>query len=390
MNAKIQSVIGANAGRSRSHNRQVVLGHIKTTGPMGRAQIARASGLSTQAVSNIIADLLDDGFLREDGRLSTGRGLPAVQYALNPKGGFAFGVEIRPDAIFAALLNLEGRALFSRREALSRTDPKWVRDRVVALRDAALAETGVQTARVLGAGLVLPGPFGTTGLTDAGSELPGWQQVDAATWFAQGLDLAVYVENDANATAMAERVSGAAQGFETYAFLYFGTGLGLGLVSQGRLIRGAFGNAGEIGHIPVPGPLGPVALEQAVSRLSAQKHLKDHGITADSIADLDQLFQARSPALCAWLEKTRQPLGHALTTIENLFDPQTIILGGAMPDAILDDLIVNAALSPQSVANRPDRTTPRLIRGASGRMTAALGAAALVINQSFTPEIAAA
>ncbi len=390
MNEKLQPIVGANAGRSRSHNRQVVLGHIKTTGPMGRAQIARASGLSTQAVSNIIADLLDDGFLREDGRLSAGRGLPAVQYALNPGGAHAFGVEIRPDAIFAALLDLEGKTLFARREPLEKPDPAWVRDHVVALRDAALAETGVRAERLLGAGLVLPGPFGQTGLADAGSELPGWHQLDAASWFAQGLDLAVYVENDANATAMAERVSGAAQELETYAFLYFGAGLGLGLVSQGRLIRGAFGNAGEIGHIPVPGPDGPVALEQLVSRLSAQRHLKRHGITAGSIADLDRHFQDQCPELFDWLARARAPLGYALTTIENLFDPQAIILGGAMPEAILDDLIENAALSGQSVSNRPDRQTPRLLRGASGRMTAALGAAALVINQSFTPQIAAA
>ena len=89
-------IVGANAERSRSHNRQVVLGRIRAAGQIGRAQIARGSGLSTQAVSNIIAGLLDEGMIVELGRLSGSRGLPAVQYGLNPEGGYAVGIEIRP------------------------------------------------------------------------------------------------------------------------------------------------------------------------------------------------------------------------------------------------------------------------------------------------------
>ncbi|MEO1155569.1 MAG: sugar kinase, partial [Pseudomonadota bacterium] len=94
-------VVGANAGRARSHNRQVVLDRVRMAGRVGRAEIARASGLTTQAVSNIIADLLDEGLIEEQGRQIAGRGMPAVQYALSATGGYALGVEIRPDAVFA-------------------------------------------------------------------------------------------------------------------------------------------------------------------------------------------------------------------------------------------------------------------------------------------------
>ena len=114
--------VGANAERSRSHNRQVVLERVRAAGRIGRAEIARASGLSTQAVSNIIADLLEDGLIVESGRRAAGRGLPAVQYALNPKGGFAAGVEIRPDAVFAALLDLCGQPVASERRPLRDAD----------------------------------------------------------------------------------------------------------------------------------------------------------------------------------------------------------------------------------------------------------------------------
>jgi predicted NBD/HSP70 family sugar kinase len=79
-----------------------------------------------------------------------------------------------------------------------------------------------------------------------------------------------------------------------------------------------------------------------------------------------------------------------VSIIENLFDPQSVILGGAMPEALLDHLIAGARLSDRSVANRPGRIRPRLMRGALGRMSATLGAAALVVNKAFTPMIAAA
>jgi len=84
----------------------MVLDRVRRAGRIGRAEIARGSGLSTQAVSNIISDLLADGLISEQGRKPTTRGQPPVQYGLNPCGGYAVGIEIRPDAIVAAILDL--------------------------------------------------------------------------------------------------------------------------------------------------------------------------------------------------------------------------------------------------------------------------------------------
>jgi len=386
----LEQIIGANAERSRSHNRQLVLGQVRRAGHLGRAEIARASGLSTQAVSNIIAELERDGLLIEQGKSSGGRGLPAIQYAINPVGGFAFGVEIRPGAVFAVVLDLLGRTVFSRHSTLDGDDPVAATSKVLALRDRALGDTGIPGGRILGAGVVMPGPFGTTALGDGATELPGWQGIDMAAWFTDAFGVPSHVENDANAAAMAEHVSGVARDMRDFAFLYFGTGLGLGLVSEGRLVRGAFGNAGEIGHIDVPGPEGAVKLEQAVSRHSVQRHLKRHGIASTDTAALAQLYDARAAPLMDWLESASRPLSHAIALVENLFDPQAIILGGALPDEMIDHLIARVPLAVRSVANRPDRTGPRLLRGASGRMTAALGAASLVINNTFTPQLAVA
>lgn len=384
-----QTSTGANAGRSRVHNRQLVLARIRAAGQIGRAEIARASGLSTQAVSNIIADLLQDGLIAEVGRKAAGRGLPAVLYALRPDGGYALGLEVRPDAVFAAVLDLCGHHLASTRSALAATDRPRVAATVQEATARVLEQASIGRSSLLGAGVAMPGPFGETGLAGSGSELPVWDDGAPHAWLSEALGLPVHVENDANAAAMAERISGVAQDFECYAYLYFGQGLGLGIVQRGQLITGAFGNAGEIGHIPAGETRDAGPLEDAVSRLSVARYLAQRGLSADSSDALERLFAERNSALMDWLQEACGPLGTAVTIVENILDPEVVILGGAMPAPILDHLIGALDMSRRSVSHRPARRTPRVLRGASGRMTATLGAAALVLNHAFTPKIAA-
>ncbi|MDX8354029.1 ROK family transcriptional regulator [Cognatiyoonia sp. IB215182] len=382
--------VGANAERARSHNRQMVLDRVRQAGQIGRAEIARGSGLSTQAVSNIISDLLSDGLISEQGRKATTRGQPPVQYGLNPVGGYAVGIEIRPDAIFATVLDLCGKPVASLRRTLAVHDLNGVTEAVVAAKSAIIEEADLPASKVLGVGIVMPGPFGRTGLSGTGSELSIFHEVSPTDWFTEALNTPVVVENDANAAAVAELVAGAARGLDTFACLYFGNGLGLGLIQDGRLVRGAFGNAGEIGHIPVTSKGRAVPLEAALSRLAVQKHLANAGFDIRSSDGLAEAYAARNAALMTWLDAAAaEPLSHAITIIENMFDPEAVILGGAMPDAIFDHLISSVTLAERSVSNRPGRTTDRLLRGASGRMTGTLGAGALVINRAFTPRIAA-
>lgn len=390
MVSTLKPQLGANPERARSHNKQLVLRAIRHVGAVGRAEIARASGLSTQAVSNIISDLLGEGLLIEQGVRSAGRGLPVQQYAIKPDGGYAFGVEVRPTAVFTALVDLVGTPLLTHRTSLRSAAKSNILETVSAQLDSALTEVQISKGALMGAGIVMPGPFGDTGLTGTESELPGWNTGDPAEIFANMLHLPVFVENDANAAAMAERMNGVARGLDDFAYLYFGQGLGLGLVQNGQILQGAFGNAGEIGHIQVLVDGHAVELESATSRLSVQACLAREGLEVTNMEDLISLYSSANRHLLVWLDKAAQALSSALSIIENLFDPQTVILGGAMPDVLLDHIIARTALPDRSVSNRPDRAHPRLMRGTSGRMTATLGAAALVLHQAFTPTIAEA
>ena len=370
------------ADQSRARNCQAVLGCIKASGQTGRAAIARTLGLSTQAVSNIIAELVTDSLLVERGTCRTGRGLPAMQYAINPGGCYAIGVEISPDYLLAALVDFKGVPCATRRHALKRHDPEVIARKVLSLRDSMLRECNVVPERLLGAGVVLPGPFGRTGLSGLGSDLPGWEAIDATELFEKNFEHPFAVSNDANAAALAERFA-AARELRDYAFVYFGAGLGLGLVQHGQLMNGAYGNAGEIGHIPVISGDAAVALEQVVSRFSLERAMAAHG--SIKLAEIDRLYQQQDVDLMRWLDSACDALSQAIGVIENLFDPQTIILGGAMPAMILAHLVERTSLPDLSVSNRTDNPLPRMQVGTCGRMTATFGAAALILNRAFTP-----
>jgi len=124
------------------------------------------------------------------------------------------------------------------------------------------------------------------------------------------------------------------------------------------------------------------------SRMALRRHLASAGLVADTAEAIAALHAAREPALVAWLDEAIPAVAHAVATIENLLDPGAVILGGALPDALLDEMIERLSLPDASVAMRRDRLVPRVLRGTSGRMTAALGGAALVVNRTFTPQLA--
>ncbi|MEH6726568.1 MAG: ROK family protein, partial [Hyphomicrobiales bacterium] len=130
-------------------------------------------------------------------------------------------------------------------------------------------------------------------------------------------------------------------------------------------------------------------LENFASRIAIRDQLASTGLTVETVEDLDRLHTQGNVHLLDWIQRAAPPLSQAIGMVENLFDPEAVILGGALPDALLDDLIAALDLPDASVSRRHDRTLPRVLRGASGRMTAALGGAALVIHDVSTPRIVA-
>lgn len=378
----------ATGATPRSGNRRVVLETVRLHGRLGRSDIAALTPLTAQAVSNIVADLIAEGFLVELGRRRTARGQPPMELMVNADGGMTAGMEIAADHITTVLVDLAGEVRALRVAPLS--DPALDTVLALAASELASARSGAGLpSRLLGCGVVMPGPFDIDGMNSVGATpLPGWAGRNAGSLLSTALETPVMIENDATAAAVGEHLHGLGRSLNNFCLVYFGAGLGLGIIIGGQPYRGAFGNAGEIGHIPVVhGGLacacgGQGCLERYVSSHALSEALRAAGIANASPDAVATLHKAGHPAILAWIADAARLLAPVLAMLENLFDPETIVLGGGLPDGVIDALIDSLSPLPMSVSNRLVRTAPRIQRGATGRLTAALGAAALLLSHA--------
>ncbi|TIT04311.1 ROK family transcriptional regulator [Mesorhizobium sp.] len=360
---------GTNQEFGRPYNRRIVLESIRLHGPIARGDIARRVGLTVQTVSTIVRELEEHGYvlsMREEPR---GRGLPPATLRINPEGGYAVGIHVTPLGINAALINLSGDVI----ESTYREAPSATPDLAFELIGAMVLElTGLRPGgRVLGIGMALPGPFGVESMSFIGpTTMTGWKDVALRERLEASTGLPAFFETDMAAAAMGERLYGLGAGYSEYYYLYFGVGLGGVMVHEGSALRGAWGNAGEIGHIPVvpggePCPCG--------NRGCLERYLSLEALRRRNISDAD------------WVNEVGPIFRNAITIIENLFDPETIILGGLASTDLLERLAGSVANPPNSVSARGDRTTPRVTVARSGQHAVLRGAAALAVSGVLSP-----
>ena len=362
---------GTNQEFGRPYNRRIVLETIRLHGPIARGDIARRVGLTVQTVSNIIRELEDMGFVAGSRDQPKGRGYPATSLTIDPGGGYAIGVNMTPLGLEVALINLAGQVVAREERRQHHPDP-----------DAAFREIGALVGlmreqqpgkRILGIGLAMPGPFDVESMSFVGpTTLEGWKGFPVQQTLATISGLPAFIEVDHAAAALGERLYGAGQRFRDFYYLYFGVGLGGCMVQDGQTLRGTFGNAGEIGHLPaVPnGELCPCGNRGCL----------------ECYLSLDA-FERRSKAggIEGWMSEAVPLLRAAIVTIENLFDPETIIVGGLAGVEILSPLLDRIEPLPNSISQRRERQTPRITRSMGGPDAVLRGAAALAIAGVLSP-----
>lgn len=392
----IRAVAGTNLGGASAHNRRVVIDALRVNGSLSRAELARATHLTPQTVSNIVEELGRDGLVASGAPVKLARGQPAVPYRLVPEGAFAIGLQIDRHLTRAVAADLLGRALVQIDAPLPRGGPEVGIPVVLGLvaearRHLALLEPAAEE-RLVGLGVAMPGPFGLGAAAKDGPDawmMADWQSFPVAEALAEGTGLSVALQNDAAAAAIAERLAGAAHGLDDVVYLFLGYGLGAGIILNGEIYAGSRRNAGEIGMVPTRPDAGAPPLEHGASLASLSRALGlDPGDPA-LLAALDAALAAGGPALEAWISSAAAHLRWAVQLVESLFDPETVIFGGQAPAVLFERLA--AAMQPlmPSVAERAGRTRPRLVLGAANPWTVALGAAAEPIARTFDPRFSA-
>jgi len=362
---------GTNQEFGRPYNRRIVLETIRLHGPLTRADIARRVGLTPQTVANIVREIERQGFILAGREEPRGRGYPAATLAIDPEGGFAIGVHVTPRGLEAGLINLGGSIIGRVRRDLPQADPDTAFREIEAMAAelAALRPRG----RMLGVGLAMPGPFDVESMSFVGpTTLEGWKDVPIRQALATATGLPAFLEMDIAAAAHGERLYGAGRDFRHFYYLYFGVGLGGSMVHDGAALRGAFGNAGEIGHVPVvpdgdPCPCG------------------NHGCLERYVSL--EAYERRAPGIgeARWVAEAAPLFRRALLMVENLFDPETVVVGGIAPRDLIERLVAAAAPLPGSVSARRDRRAPRVMLSSVGEDAVLLGAAALAVSGVLSP-----
>ena len=373
----------------RELNRLRVIDALRQRGTASRSEIARHTGLSRTTVTTLVNDLQARGLVVELPLAEIhGRGRPPTLLRLDPSVGAVVGIHFDHHHLRVAVADLSSTVLAEQWEDLDvDRAAEEALDSAAELVEVVLAEAGIERERVVGVGVALAGPVSRDGTVGSTVILPGWEGLNALDELTRRLDLQVAVDNDANLGALAEVSFGAGRGMSDVIYLMVSSGVGAGIVIDGRLHRGVTGLGGEIGHVRVRpdgavcrcgnrGCLETVASTDAVLSLLRPTHGQDLGMRG-----LAELLDTGDAAALRVVNDAGREIGRVVAGLCNVLSPAGVIVGG--------DLGVVAAPLMTGIREALDRYALPAVRaaielraGVLGERAEVLGALALVIGDT--------
>jgi predicted NBD/HSP70 family sugar kinase len=386
----------------RAQNTALLLRMLWRERQLTRVEIAKRSGLSHSTVSAIVAELERAGLVQSLGSLASRGGRRPQLIGFRDDCFALIGIEIGARHVSAVLTDMRGRVLgFEEQRHPVRSDPEGTLATVGSLIDAALTRERLPLRKVIGIGVAVPSPVDTVRPGEL-SELifPAWRGIDVRSLLGARYGIPVFVDNDANLGALAEHWWGAGAGLSELTYVKVGAGVGAGHIIRGELYRGATGNAGEIGHVPID-PDGPVCVcgnRGCLTMYIGSQELSERarvmfGLTEPPpLAEIVRRARAGDLTARSLVDDVGERLGRVLGTLLNLLDVELVVIGGEIStvgDMLLDALrqAVRQRALPSAVAQT------RIVTSNLGPRAIAVGAATLVFasalaNQQLFPATA--
>ncbi len=385
----------------RRTNRSSVLRRIYLGQSMSRQELSQHSGLSSASITNVVAELLEEGIVIEAGIEASQGGRPRSILSINPRYGYFIGVEVGDILTRIELfdLTLHKKGAVGYPMVLSENQPEQVVEYIHQGVKAVLAEAGVTLENVLGIGVSVGGIVEQVEHVFAYIPSWGWRSVPLATLLEERFQMPIYLENAAKVMAQAEGFFGAGQGYEHLAVLLVATGIGAGIIADGSLYRGAGNSAGEWGHMTIEldgrlcrcgsrgcleayaGAPGIIASLREMVPRSPLLHENDQESTVAAIVDA-----ARNGDFTATqvLKDTAHHLGVGIANLINLFNPQLILLGGWAGLQIGEYILPELHQFVERYALKQPLSLTRIDLCQLGQDAVAMGAATLVLEQFLT------
>ncbi len=361
-----------------SDSEKKILSAVLRGSGLTQPEISRQTALAQQSVSRLVNGLIENGALCEGERKSDGRrGQPSMAVEIAPDFAYTFGVAIMTDALSIALMDFSGVVL----EQAENDMPAMTRAAVIETLnntfDKFIRKRRLSRAKILGVGVGISGySLGGHGRYNTPRTLDDWALVDIEELLQEQLGLPVWVENDGNAAAIGESLVGAGRTYDNFAYLFFSTGIGGGIIIDHELMRGVNGNGGEIGLL-LPRAVYPHPNLELLRQMVAQQ-----GVQVTGISDMLAKFDPDWPAVDEWIARTRDSLSLIASSLAAILDPEAIVFGGRIPKSLARKTIPHIEIFDDARRAEP-RQVPRLMVSETNGDACAIGAAALSFNKRY-------
>jgi len=329
----------------RQGNRLAVLQRIYAAAPVSRQEIAEYSGLSQATVANVVTDLLDLGIVVQAGSVDSQGGRPRAILGINASMGYFVGIDVAETYVHFELFDMMLHHCHTVEHALhpEENQPHQVVDHLARGLDELLRASATPRAKVLGVGVSVPGQVERLGGVSVFAPNWGWHDVPLAALLRERIDLPLYLDNPLKASAIAELWFGAGREFENVVTLNIGTGVGVGIILNGVLYRGATNSAGEWGHTAIvldgracrcesrgclEAYVGALGIIQHLRELAPQSELLQADNQTATIAALAAAARQGDPVATQVIRTTVRYLGVGIANLINLFNPAVVVIGG--------------------------------------------------------------
>ena len=354
------------AESSRHTSMRAVIEAVVNAGAISRARIARLTGLSKQTISDAVRELERQGWLQASGQSRGALGRAATDYEMRKNAAFVFGCDLGGTKLHIALADLSGAIVA---EAIEQTDQRSGRALLTQIRtttDKVVRKAKIDRRRVHLAAIGMPGVVDPqSGSLALSPNIPDFGGINVIEAMSRAFDCPATIENDVNLAVLGEHWRGRGQGKKNLVFIALGTGIGMGLLADGNLIRGAHGAAAEIGYLPMGGdPFDPANVKAGTFESIVgtdgivRRFVAAGGTPTDGVRGIFEAMNAGDRIARRIIDDTARWTALGIASVVALVDPELVILGGGIgtrPEFIarIEDNLARCLLKPVPVAPSP-------------------------------------
>ena len=387
---------GTNSQYNKATNLRLILQVINMQPAISRIGIAKETALTKQTISNLTEILDRAGLIKTLGVSKNGVGKPSTLISLNPQGAFTLGIRVRVNSLEVGLYTITGTLIDYYHQQINSLTPVNISDHLAEICTELMQKNNIDELRVLGIGLVLPSTHRFNQAQRNSKAINSLQDdqisQDIQIQLRNKIHLPVIIENLASAVAVKEIYFGAAKELQSFIYIYLGHSIDASFVFDKKLFTGFQGATGRLGHLIVT-PQGRECtcgndgcLNQYASLGALEQHLIDNCRQVVTLQQAIDNAKQHEAVLKTWFDYMSEPMRIALNSLENLFNAETIIMGGDVPDWFLDRFIRSLRPFLPSISQFNKRELPRLIRAPAEQYSALKGAATLPIYSALTQQ----